>query len=420
MATLFSFFSKLFSNMVRQRVSYFIAMTSCVLLIIGCSGGGSDSDVVSIELPTVQSTAAVVLPATHTPEPTDPSLGLPATFTPAPPEPTFTPTATRDASLPTETPTPDMRITAEVNLTTGLRDPFVMGETIQISGRAQLRSDQRMEAALVSLDGRVLAAELVEVGQFNTWEANLTVPNQLSGQARVLVGIANPDGQMAALEELLVTILPRTEGETRYLLLDQPDEAATASAGYYFYFSGRAERPARNVVVIEIRTDECSTQASKHTLVLNGSGAWEGFVQVPVNVTAEEVCAVAYFGEEGSAERREFQWLVPVRPYVDKAPAVAISAPAADSEIQAGVTLSIYGTAAHAPNDEVRVTMTYADGSVAATETATVDPFGYWETSILVPVSGSGELQLQAAVGADGADEAVQTIFVTIPPEEES
>ena len=152
--------------------------------------------------------------------------------------------------------------------------------------------------------------------------------------------------------------------------------------------------------------------------MLNGSGAWEGFVQVPVNVTDDEVCAVAYFGEEGSAERREFQWMVPVQAYVDKQPSVAIGGPAADSEIEAGVTLSIYGTAAHAPNDEVRVTLTSADGSVVATDTATVDPFGYWETDILVPVSASGELQLKAAVGADGADEAVETIFVTIPEEE--
>ena len=170
---------------------------------------------------------------------------------------------------------------------------------------------------------------------------------------------------------------------------------------------------------MEIRTEDCRTTESKHSLVLNGSGDWEGFVQVPTGVVADEVCAVAYFGEVGSPDRREFQWLVPVSEYQEKAPAVYLSSPVGGEEIAAGRTLAIYGTAAHAPNDEVRLTINFADGSVAATEVTAVDRFGYWEANILVPVSATGEIQLVVAVGADGVDQSSQTIFLTIPEVEQ-
>ena len=110
--------------------------------------------------------------------------------------------------------------------------------------------------------------------------------------------------------------------------------------------------------------------------------------------------------------------MVPVAPYQEKAPAVYLSQPTAGKEIVAGQTLNIYGTAAHAPGDEVRLTLNFADGSVAATEVATVDRFGYWDVGILVPVSATGEIQLVVAVGADGVAESSEAVLLTIPAEE--
>jgi len=350
--------------------------------------------------------------ATQTAEPLDVAGALDEGVTAVPLEPTATPAVVVPVVAENEVLL-DIDGSAEVNITSDLSAPFYMGEVIRVSGLAQLDGEQTMEAALISFDGQLLAAERITVGELNTWEANLTIPNQLSGQARVLVGIANADGRMAALEEQIVTIIPRVEREERYLLLDQPDGMSIASAGYYFYFSGRAERPARNLVVIEIRTDQCRVSESKHNLVLNGSGAWEGFVQVPANVTADEGCAMAYFGAEDAPERRMFQWMVPLQAQEDRQPALFVARPRANSEVQAGQTVLVYGTAAHAANNEVRLSMTTADGTVVTTETAAVDRFGYWEVRVLLPVSIAGEVELKAAVGR-GADEASQVMIINV------
>ncbi|MFK7800875.1 MAG: hypothetical protein AB8G95_04530 [Anaerolineae bacterium] len=342
------------------------------------------------EVPTITPT----LPPTRTPVPTP----LPPTLTP-----------TIDTTLPTITPTPDFNIQPAVNITSLGEKSALAGELLVISGRAARRSDQRLEAALWTLDGRLLVSEQIEELDFGAWEANLPLPATFSGQARFITTVwnMNEDPESAAASDsLLVNISPDTT-QDRYLQLDRPGAKSEGAAGFYLFFDGYAQRPTDFSVTIAIKADDCQTIVSRQRFPLNGSGFWRGFVQIPEDITGE-ACAIAWFGDENSADRREAQYQINVTPK-DDAAGTMIGLPKTGDTIRQGETVFFQGTAWNASGDTLNIQVRLADGSVAAGDTVDVDKFGYWEANLLMPVDITGEMQITAN-GGRGSDSILLTV----------
>ena len=377
--------------------SIFLAFICLVttLFLIGCSQASEPS---LSQLPTLLPTAAQ-LAEVPTITPT-----LPPTRTPIPTPVPPTPTPTIDKTLPTATPTPDLSIDPAVNITSFGNLSAEAGQTLVVSGRAARRSDQRLEAALWTLDGQLLIAEDIEEVDFGAWESNLPLPATFSGQARFITTIWNINDEPqteAASDSLLVNISPDT-GQDRYLQLDRPGASGSeGAAGFYLLFDGYAQRPTDFAVTIAVKTEDCQTVASRQRFVLNGSGAWRGFLKIPDDLVGQ-ACAIAWFGEENSADRREAQYLIDVTPN-DEAQGATIGLPKDNSTIRPGETVFFQGTAWNARNDELRIKVQLADGSVTDSETVKVDKFGYWEAELLMPVDLSGEVKVTAD-GGTGAD----------------
>lgn len=376
------------------NIQYIFITLCCLSFLQGCT------QVEEPQLPTLPTLLPTAAKLAEVPTIT-PTLPSTATPLPTPVPPTLTPTI--DTTLPTITPTPDLSIQPAVNITSFGDKTAQAGEELVISGRAARRSDQRLEAALWTLDGRLLVAEQIEELDFGAWEANLPLPPTFSGQARFVTTVWNVNDlpeSAAASDSLLVNIVPDT-AQDRYLQVDRPGAASEGAASYYLFFDGYAERPVDFSITLAIKADDCQTIVSRQRFVLNGSGLWRGFVQIPENTTGE-VCAIAWFGDEDSADRREAQYLIKVTPK-DEAQGTMIGVPKNDSSIRPGQTVFFQGTAWGVADGKLNIRVRLADGSVAAGETVTVDKFGYWEAELLLPVDISGEVQVTAD-GGRGSD----------------
>lgn len=305
-----------------------------------------------------------------------------------------------------EAPTPDLSIEPAVNITNSGDKSGKAGELLVVAGRAARRSDQRLEISLVTLDGRELLTQSIDELDFGAWDVSIPLPETFSGQARVVTTVWNADDTPAASDTLLVNIAADTSQE-RYLQLGKPGPDVTSAAGYYLFFDGFAQKPVDFVVTIAVKADDCQTIVSRQRFPMNGSGNWRGFVQVPEDVRGA-ACAIAWFGEEGSADRREAQYLIDVIPKEDGAGTV-IGWPKAGSEISAGETVFFQGVALNATDGKLEIQVRLADGSIAAGNIVDVQQFGYWEAELLMPVDLQGEVQVTADAGT-GAD----TILLTV------
>ncbi len=308
-------------------------------------------------------------------------------------------TASNEEVVPEE-PTPDLSIEPAVNITNIGDKSGKAGELLVVAGRAARRTDQRLEASLVTLDGRVLLTQAIDDLDFGAWEASIPLPETFSGQARLVTTVWNADETSAASDTLLVNIEADTS-QVRYLQLDKPGPESISAAGYYLFFDGFAQKPVDFVVTIAVKVDDCQTIVSRQRFPMNGSGNWRGFVQVPEDVRGE-ACAIAWFGEEGSADRREAQYLIDVISKEEGAGTV-IGWPKEGSEISAGETVFFQGVALNATDGKLDIQVRLADGSVAAGNIVDVQQFGYWEAELLMPVDLQGEVQVTAD-GGTGAD----------------
>ncbi|MEM8863282.1 MAG: hypothetical protein AAGD96_33650, partial [Chloroflexota bacterium] len=261
--------------MKRFKLFYSTIFIFLAVLLAACEQAETPSPVLEIEeeLPTI----AVVAELPTLPPPVVTSSALPATSTPLPTEAPPTATATEDPDQPTPTPTADLSIDPAINITSLGDRVYQAGEALIISGRAARRSDQRIEAALVTLDGRDLVTEEIAELDFGAWETNLALPGTFSGQARFNVTVWNADDTPAASDSLLVTISPDTS-QDRYLLLGQPGANSQGAADYYLFFDGFAQRPVDFRITIAVKADDCRTVMSRQSFPMDGSGEWRGFV----------------------------------------------------------------------------------------------------------------------------------------------
>jgi hypothetical protein len=357
--------------------------------------------------PSLPTLAPTVAPVSEPPTPSD--TQVPATNTPAIPTITPIPSATPVVLTPQPTPLagPGLNITSPA-----AGSELLLGQEVVVGGFVQMEPDQEFSLALVSATGHVIAQSEPEFSEFNSWQAALTVPHSVSGQAEVQARLTDQFGATVVSDAMPVMLRVDPENVDRYLILDRPEQGEEAVAGFNVFFDGLAQRPVDSVVTISLWNDGCQNRVARQSFRLSGSGYWQGFVIVPINVVGR-VCAVADFGEPDSETWREAQVQIDVLPSDDEqALGVLVGNPPAGKELTPGTSLLLYGTAYNAPDREVLISILLENGRLLNEGVTVADIYGYWELELFIPADAAGPAQIEASVGEQGSDRFVQS---TVP-----
>lgn len=358
----------------------------------------------SEELPTLAPTLAPV-----SQPPTLAPIQAPATNTPAPPTNTPTPSATPVVLTPQPTPLagPGINITSP-----SAGSELLLGQEVVVGGLVQMETDQEFKLDLVSATGHILGQTEPEVSEFNSWQARLTLPHSVSGRAEFQARLIGQDGALVASDSLPVMLRVDPESVDSYLILDRPQQDEEAVAGFNVFFDGIAQRPVNSVVSISLWNEACQTPMARQSFRLRGSGYWQGFIVVPINVRGQ-ICAVAHFGEPGSDSWREAQVQLEVLPPDDaRALGVLVGNPPAEKVLSPGMSVLLYGTAYNAPGREILVSILLENGRLLNEAVATVNIYGYWELELFIPADAAGPAQIEASIGERGSDQYAQS---TVP-----
>jgi len=331
---------------------------------------------------------------------------------------TAPPTSVPPTRPPTATPTP---VNALVNIT--LPDPnamIVMGSDVVVRGLMQLDESHSVTVALVSSTGHLLAEVAATVGDFG-WEAALTIPQSVSGTAFLRATIRDQNGNVLAEDQVPVNLVLDAESSDRYLALFRPAGGETAVSGYTLFFDGRMLRPASNTFTVSVWADDCQNQVARQSFTVRSSQNtfyWQGFVVIPRNVSGP-ACAVAYFGNPGEENWREAQVPITILPPDEaEAKGVRIANPPPESEVTAGQELFLNGTALNVSEGEVRVSLLMENGRIVSQSIATTDYWGYWETSVTLPIDVEGRAEITASTGEDDTFAEAKTLITVVPAPE--
>lgn len=326
------------------------------------------------------------------------------------------PTAEPPTRPPTLTPTP---VNALVNIT--LPDDgaaIVMGSDVVVRGLVQLNESESVSVTLVSSTGHLLANVPATVGEVG-WEASLTVPQSVSGSAFLRATIHDANGNVVAQNQVSVNLVLDIERTDRYLMLSRPVSGETAVGGYSLFFDGQMLRPAGNTFTVSVWTDDCQNQVARQSFIVRSSQNtfyWQGFVVIPRNVSGP-ACAVAYFGNPGDENWREAQVPITILPPEEaEAKGVRIASPAPEREVTAGEELFINGTALNVSEGDVRVSILMENGRIVSQNIATTDYWGYWETTVTLPIDVEGRAEITVSTGEDDSYAEAKTLITVIPP----
>ncbi|MFQ5434833.1 MAG: Gmad2 immunoglobulin-like domain-containing protein [Anaerolineae bacterium] len=366
------------------------------------------------QVPTAVPTAA---PATDLPTELSPTAArLPPTLDLA--ALTNTPVATavpNTPSPPASTPTPPATIIT-------ITDPeanadLLVGDNIVVRGLAQIENVQSVWVTLATMNGQVITETQAIMGDVG-WQAGFTVPSTVNGAAILQAAIRNADGSIVTASQLPVNLALDTEAMDRYLVLYRPVTGDPAMGGYNFFFDGRAQRPAANLVTITVWADNCQTQVAKQSFVLRGSGYWQGFVILPANTNPGPGCAIAYFGDPGSDNRREVHIPITIHDLSETAVNdIRIGNPPPDRTITAGQQFLVYGTALNASEATLQISVLLENGRIIDESEVTADFWGYWEHPVILPPDVEGPAVITAVRGAPGEDNYTEAqTFFTIAP----
>ncbi len=320
---------------------------------------------------------------------------------------TITPSPSALPIVPTTEPTPVTGL--GVNITTPSESTeLLLGQEAIIGGLVQLRPSDRLDVALVSSSNHLISEAKVEIMEFNSWSATLSIPHSTSGFAQIQAYLYDESGNLLSADAQAVQLVVDRDATDRYLELYRPVAGDQAVAGYNLFFDGISQLPVNNLVTISILNESCQNEIARQGFRLRGSGYWQGFVVVPRNVSGP-ACAIVYFGAPGDEARREAHVTFNILPVDDPdARAVHIGNPPPNSLLTPGRTLPLYGTAYLAPDDIVLVTILLENGRILTEGVTTVNNYGYWEMELFIPNDVIGLAQIEASIGQSGDDSFAQ------------
>ena len=271
------------------------------------------------------------------------------------------------------------------------------GTSFLASGTRTAEAGWRLELVLLGIDGRLLTAVPIPLEQTGSadWQVELSLPSQVSGQAVMQVNLFDNTGRLLAQDSLPVTLLP-DPNDQRVLLLFQPQAGDTAVPGYYLYFEGQSKLPAENLIRLALLDATCQTVLREDSFRVSGGGYWQGFLPIPADTPAGPACARAAFGPPNSDNRRETLWPITVLDADDPLAnqIVVLGSLPEDGQVRSGETRPLYGLAYNAPNDTLYLSLALPDGTVLLAETLETNQYGYWETTLRIPVGVTGQARL--------------------------
>jgi hypothetical protein len=272
-----------------------------------------------------------------------------------------------------------------------------------------------LSVTLVSATGHRLADIEAEMSDFNSWQVEMPIPQQVSGPAQIQAAILEEDGQIVTLDVHAVRLVLDTSTTDKYMALFRPVTGERAVGGFNLFFDGRAQDPTGNYITISLWDQNCQNQIAVQGFQLRSSSYWQGFLIVPGNITGP-VCAVADFGERGEEDWREAQVLLEILPPSDEnAKGVLVGNPPPNAVLTAGESILLYGTAYNAPNREVVISVILENGRIITEIVTTADIFGYWETSLFVPADAEGSAMINISIGTPSENNYAQNqTLVTI------
>jgi len=317
---------------------------------------------------------------------------------------------------PTVTPTP-----ADVWVRVAVPEEgaaVVMGSDIIARGLVQREAEHSVWLSLFSATGRLLAEAQARTGE-SSWEAGFTVPQSVSGSAFLQATVRNAAGEPLATHRTPVELALDAATSDRFLVLTQPVVDETAVAGFNILFDGRVLLPANNTITVEI-WENCEERVAQQSFIMGRSSVsfpWQGFVVVPKEISGP-ACAVARAGEPGTDNWREAQRTITVLPQDDpQARGIRLGAPTANAPVAAGDSLLLYGTALNVSEGPVAVSVALENGRVISQGSTTSDYWGYWETTITLPIDLEGMAEITITAGEPDDDNyAETTTLITINP----
>lgn len=381
----------------RRVVVYWLL--ACLVLGVGLMGCSRANDPL---LPTPIPSA--VLPTPEELLPTATATGVAAAL-----PPTLTPTHTPTPVFATPVTTSGA---AAINITSPSANTTILtGSTLLVSGLSSVAPDQTLLIQLISVGGNLLAEETASI-ESNIFQVEIQVPITITGAAQLQAQVKDIGGEVLALDTLSVQIGVDAAANSRYLELYRPVINTKAVGGYYLFFDGFAAEPT-GTVFIAVYTDNCQTEAAATSFRVSSSSYWQGYLYVP-NTLSGAGCAVARFGAPGAENWREAQ--VPInlqRPNEEGAYAVYLFSPLQGSELVGGSNVTFWGTAYNAADNVVIISLVREDGVNLAQGSAPVDRFGYWETTLNIPLNYTGIAQIVVAIGNPEEENVAQAVITT-------
>ena len=353
----------------------------------------------TVENPALIATSSPTFPATiKAVEPTavDPTALKPtvAQLTLAP---TDTPTPVVSTREPTALPPSGVTITFPTR-----GSEFQLGEELITGGRARLDATEFISVSLLSATGIVLDQARAEINDFSNWQANLSIPQWVSGPAFLLALVSDQENVIKNSDELAIELRISDETVGRAIDLFRPKIGDHAISGYYLLFDGWVQQPLSNLVTVSLWHEDCQQMAAFESFRLSGSGNWWGLLFVPTNLSGP-VCASARFGSPGESDWRESQTMIEVLDGAhSQTNAVVIAIPRIDAAVESGRSETIKGVAYNAPDRLVNVTVLLNNGRLLTEGVTGADRYGYWELSLFIPADAAGAAQIFASIGSRG------------------
>lgn len=335
------------------------------------------------------------------PQPTlEPQVNIPQipSSTPEPTQtPVIEPTQTPvPSATPTNTPLPTATAVPLTILEPAADLSIPAGADLAIRGIDETAANGRIHVT-VRIGEWLLAEKETAVAGDGTWNLTIALPPHLTGPATITARPATSQ----QTQSILVHIQPNIDINQTYILFDRPYLGETAVAGHAVFFNGEINRPINRTLDIGILHDGCSRFAARQTFEL-GNGQWQGMLVIPSDI-AGPACAMARTGNPDTSD----EWLAALMP---------LDILAGDNENAAGITLGntgellfsatepvyLFGTAVHAPNNELNLLLTSDDGTykLLVNETVAVNSYGFWETTLHLSERYTGFALLTASMGA--------------------
>lgn len=344
--------------------------------------------------------AACASSPTETTQPTEPiQVAAQPTATPSPaptntPQPTETPQPT---ATHTPSPTPTATAVPLTILEPAPKSTFPTGTELTIRGIDETAVSDTLTLTIAISDW-LLAEGETTIATDGTWEITLPLPPQISGPATITVQSSTNQNRQTAL----INIQTDPDPNNPFVLLNAPALNDTAVAGYGIIFNGEINKPYGRSLVIGVMRDNCTRFVTGSTFEL-GNGNWEGLLVIPSDAIGS-ACAVARSGNPDESDI----WMASIiplnilTPEDENATNITLGIPG-ELVFSGSEVLELYGTAVNAPLNEIDILLTSDDGNykLLASDTASVNSYGYWEIDLELSENYKGHALLTASMGND-------------------